>query len=459
MHDCDVIVVGAGLSGLAAARELSASGADVRVLEARDRVGGRTLNHSVGERPEDVVEVGGQWVGPTQYEVMDLIRELGIETYATHTAGKNLFEGPKGKLVKYTGTIPKLNPLVLADYGQGDARFKRMAKKVDPEAPWEHPDAERLDAQTVDDWIRRIAKTKTGREALALSIRGVFSVEPADMSMLHWLFYTASAGGWDDLLDTEGGAQQDRIVGGSQLISIRMAEELGDRVILESPVRSIRVEDDGVVVGDMRARRVILALPPALAGTLHYEPALPSARAQLTQRVPMGSVIKCMAIYDEPFWREDGLSGIATSLPGPAQVIFDNTPPNGTPGVLMGFLEGRDARILGPAPEAERRQAVVGTFARLFGERAADPSGYVEKDWSAEPFSRGCYAGVPTPGTWTAYGRALREPVGRIHWAGTETATRWMGYFDGAIQAGTRAAAEVAASEGSAAMSRAVATR
>jgi monoamine oxidase len=451
MHDCDAIVVGAGLSGLAAARELAAGGADVRVLEARDRVGGRTLNHSVGERPEDVVEVGGQWVGPTQHEVMGLVRELGIETYPTHDKGKSLFENPNGKLTRYTGVIPRLSPLVLADYGRADAKFKRMSKRIAPETPWEHPDAERLDGQTVADWIAKVGKTRTGREALALGIRGVFSVEPADMSMLHWLFYTAAAGGWDDLVNVEGGAQQDRIVGGSQLISLRMAEELGDRVTLSSPVGSIRVEDDGVIAGDLRARRVIVALPPALAGTLDYQPALPSARAQLTQRVPMGSVIKCMAIYDEPFWREDGLSGIATSLPGPAQVIFDNTPPNGTPGVLMGFLEGRDARVLGPAPEAERRQAVIDTFTRLFGERAANPTGYVEKDWSSEPYSRGCYAGVPTPGTWTAYGTALREPIGRIHWAGTETATRWMGYFDGAIQAGRRAAREVLAAEGAAA--------
>jgi monoamine oxidase len=449
MHDCDVIVVGAGLSGLAAARELAGAGMDVRVLEARDRVGGRTLNHSVGERNDDVVELGGQWVGPTQHEAMALVRELGIETYPTHSAGKNVFEQAPGKLKRYSGTIPRLNPLVLADYGRADMRFKRIAKKVDPNAPWDTPDAGALDAETFESFIHRAARTKTAREALALGIRAVFSVEPADLSLLHAAFYAASAGGWDDLVDTEGGAQQDRIVGGSQLISLRMAEELGDRITLESPVTTVRVEDDAVIAGDLRARRLIVALPPALAGRIDYEPALPAARDQLTQRVPMGTVIKCMAIYDEPFWRDDGLSGAATSLPGPAQVIFDNTPPNGTPGVLMGFLEGRDGRELAAATQDDRRRVVTQNFARIFGPRAAEPIGYVDKDWSSEPFSRGCYAGVPTPGTWTAYGRALREPIGRIHWAGTETATRWMGYFDGAIQAGKRAAGEVAAAEGS----------
>ncbi|MGH2983688.1 MAG: flavin monoamine oxidase family protein, partial [Solirubrobacterales bacterium] len=204
----------------------------------------------------------------------------------------------------------------------------------------------------------------------------------------------------------------------------------------------------------LRARRAIVALPPALAGRIDYDPPLPGARDQLTQRMPMGSVIKCMAIYDEPFWREQGLSGQATSLPGPTQVIFDNTPPNGAPGVILGFLEARDARALGALPEAERRAAVIGTFERLFGPRAGKPRDYVEKDWSAEPYSRGCYAGVFGPGAWTGYGRALREPVRRIHWAGTETATRWMGYFDGAVQSGRRAAAEVVRAEGAAEAAR-----
>lgn len=448
MRDCDVVVVGAGLSGLAAARELTAAGLDAVVLEARDRVGGRTLNQAVGERPEDVVEVGGQWVGPTQHEVLGLVRELGLETYPTHAEGKNAWEDARGRISHYEGTIPRLNPLVLADYGRADLRFKRLAKQVDPEAPWDAPGARELDEQTFASWIRRAARTKTAREALTMGIRAVFSVEPAEVSLLHVLFYAAAGGGWDDLIDTEGGAQQDRIVGGSQLISLRMAEELGDRVRVETPVRAVGADSDGVVVGDVTARRAIVALPPALAARLDYEPLLPAQRDQLTQRMPMGTVIKCMAIYDEPFWRADGLSGQALSLPGPAQVIYDNTPPNGSPGVLLGFLEGDEARRLGAAPEAERREAVLGTFTRVFGPRAASPSGYIEKDWSAEGFSRGCYAGVLGPGAWTSFGRALRAPVGRVHWAGTETATRWMGYFDGAIQAGRRAAREAIAAEG-----------
>jgi monoamine oxidase len=450
MHDCDVVIVGAGLAGLTAARELTGAGLDVQVLEARDRVGGRTLNHSVGERPEDVVELGGQWVGPTQLEVMALAEELGLETYPTYSDGRNLFEAKLGKVKKYSGTIPMLGPLVMADYGRADLKLKRLIKKVSPEAPWEASKAEELDGQTFESWIRGATRTTTAREAIAMACHAVFAVEPSEISLLHVLFYAASAGGWDDLLDTDGGAQQDRIVGGSQLISLRMAEELGDRVQLSTPVRSIRTDGDGVVAGEVRARRVIVALPPALAGRIEYDPILPGPRDQLTQRMPMGSVIKTMSIYDEPFWREDGLSGSAVSLPGPAQVIFDNTPPNGVPGVLLGFLEADDARVLGRMSEAERRDAVTGGLARIFGPRAAKPSGYVEKNWSAEPYSRGCYAGVLGPGAWTSFGTWLRDPIDRIHWAGTETATRWMGYFDGAVQSGKRAAAEVMRTEGSA---------
>jgi monoamine oxidase len=449
MHDCDVVIVGAGLAGLTAARELAGAGLEVRVLEARDRVGGRTLSQPVGEHPEDIVEVGGQWVGPTQHEVLALAQELGIETYPTHVQGKNLFENESGKVKRYRGTIPTLGPLVMVDYGRADLKLKRLIKKVSPEAPWEAEGAQKLDEQTFATWIARNARTRTTRETLAVACRAVFSVEPAEISLLHVLFYAASAGGWDDLLDTEGGAQQDRLAGGTQQLSVRMAEQLGDRVILSSPVRSIRVEGEGVVTGEVRARRAIVALSPAMAGRIDYDPPLPAARDHLTQRMPNGAVIKCMAVYEEAFWRDDGLTGQAVSIPGPAQAVFDNTPPNGSPG-LIGFLEGRDARELAALPERERREAVLRGFQRLFGRRAGHPVLYVEKDWSTEVYSRGCYAGVLGPGGWTGYGRALRHPVGRIHWAGTETATRWMGYLDGAIQSGKRAAAEVMRSEGAA---------
>jgi monoamine oxidase len=445
-HEADVAVVGAGFAGIVAARELQKAGVSVVVVEARDRVGGRVVNEPIGDGK--VVELGGQWVGPGQDRLYALAREVGVDTFRTHSTGQNLIEF-RGELKRYTGTIPRISAAVLADVAQAQAKLNRLARKVDVEAPWRTPDARRLDSQTFWSWMRRNVYTPGGRMLIELGIEAVWAAEPADVSLLHVLFYVASAGNYDLLLDTDGGAQQERFVGGSQLVAQRAAEALGDRLVLGAPVRRIVHARDAVtVIGDgttVWAKRVVVAIPPPLAGRIAYEPALPGHRDQLTQRMPQGAVIKCMAIYDEPFWRADGLSGQATSDVGPAKVIFDNSPPDGSPGVLLGFLEGDRARQFTRVSQDERREAVVGTFRRLFGKRAASPERYVDKSWAEEEWTRGCYGCYLPTGGWTTYGDAIREPIGRIHWAGTETALRWMGYIDGAIRSGERVASEVVA--------------
>jgi monoamine oxidase len=447
-RSADIAIVGAGLAGLAAARALTAAGRDVVVLEARDRVGGRTLNYDIGDGK--VVELGAQWVGPTQDAMYGLIAELGLETFPTHTAGANLFEH-RGRVSRYSGTIPRgANPVGLVEVGVAMARLNAMARKVPIEAPWTAPKAGRWDSETFETWMRRNVKTKAAREILRLAIIGVWAVEPRDVSLLHVLFYVHSAGTLELLTDTEGGAQQDRVVGGTQLVSIRMAEHLGgDAVELSTPVRAIAHHDDGVtVVSDrvvVRAKRAILAIPPTLAGRVAYDPPLPAVRDGLTQRMAMGSVVKCMAIYERPFWRERGLSGAVTSVTGPVSVGFDNSPPDGSPGVLMGFLEGGAARAHADLTQEARRRAVCESFARMFGPEAAEPISYADRSWRSEEWSRGCYGGFMPPGAWTDHGPALREPVGSLHWAGAETATVWNGYMDGAVSSGRRAASEVLA--------------
>jgi monoamine oxidase len=391
------------------------------------------------------VEVGGQWIGPGQERIALLAREMGVDTFPTHSKGQNVIE-LDGRLTRYRGTIPRVAPQVLADLAQARFKIDRLAKRVPLDAPWTAPDARRLDSQTFWSWMRRNVYTARGRAIIELSIQAVWAAEPADLSLLHVLFYTHSAGGFDLLLDTEGGAQQDRFVGGSQLVSIRLAERLGDAVRLNAPVRSIEHGDGGVTLHadgvTVRGRRAIVALPPTLTSRIAYYPALPGHRDQLTQRMPQGSVIKCMAIYDEPFWRADGLSGMATSDTGPAKIVYDNSPPDGSPGVLLGFLEGGRARALGRLPADERRRAVVDGLARLFGPRAARPERFVERSWAEEEWTRGCYGCYMTPGGWTGFGDALRAPIGPIHWAGAETATVWNGYMDGAVRSGERAARE-----------------
>ena len=444
-HEADLVVVGAGLAGLTAAREAVAAGASVVVIEARDRVGGRVLNHDIGGGA--VVELGGQWIGPTQDRLASLADELGVETFPTHDEGENVIEY-SGSLRRYSGTIPRINPLVLLDVQRAQRKLNRLARRVPLEAPWRATDAKRLDAQTAATWMRRNLATRPGRALLELGIEAVWAAEPEDLSLLHLLFYIHSAGALEILFDTEGGAQQDRFVGGSQLVALRMAERLGaERLALGAPVRRIEHGADGVTVhadgAVARGGRAIVALAPPLAGRIAYDPPLPGYRDQLTQRMPLGTVGKCMAIFDEPFWRAEGLSGQGTSDTGPVKLTYDNSPPNGSPGVLLGFLEGRHARDLGRLAADERRAAVLDCFARLFGPRAARPDAYVERLWAEEEWTRGCYGCHMPTGAWTSYGPALREPIGPLHWAGAECATVWNGYMDGAVRSGQHTAREV----------------
>jgi monoamine oxidase len=438
--DVDVAVVGAGLAGLAAARLAVARGHSVVVLEARDRVGGRTLNEDIGDGK--VVEVGGQWIGPTQHRLRELAEELGVATFPTFGDGESVIEW-QGGVRRYSGVLPRISPAVLVDYERARRKLDRLARTVPTEAPWRAPDARELDGQTFHTWLQRNTFTAGARVFFELICEAVWAAEPHDVSLLHLLFYIRSAGSVDDLVETEGGAQEARFVGGSQLVSLRMAEQLGDVVRLSTPVRSIAWSVDGVTLdGELSARRVVVALPPTLTSRITYDPPLPGFRDQLTQRMPQGTVWKCMAVYDEPFWRHDGLSGFGTSDAGPVRLTYDNSPPDGSPGVLLGFLEGDHARRAGLQRPAERRAAVLGVFARLFGDRARRSDRYIEKSWAEEEWTRGCYGCYMPPGAWTSFGEALRAPIGPIHWAGAETATIWNGYMDGAVRSGERATAE-----------------
>jgi monoamine oxidase len=442
--EADVVVAGAGLAGLVAARKLAAAGTSVIVLEARDRVGGRTLNADLGEGK--VVEIGGQWIGPTQDRLEALANELGIGTFPTYLVGENLLE-LGGSLRRYSGTIPRLNPVSLVEIDLARRRLDGLGRKVPLEAPWKAPKARRLDSITVEAWLRRVVHTAGARRMVEIAVQTVWGADPGDISLLFALWYMRSGGGFDSLLDTEGGAQQDRFHGGSQLISLRLASELGDRLLTGVPVSRVEHGGERVMVsaGDARvsARRAVFAMAPPLCDRIEWDPGLPPARAQLGRRMPWGSYLKCIAVYDEPFWRADGLSGEAVSDVGPATTTFDNSPPDGSPGVLLAFSSGGDARALQRLGEAERREAVLAGLARIYGPRAARPERFIEQDWARERYTGGGPVCFMAPGVQTAFGDTIREPVGAIHWAGTETAEAWSGYMDGAVRSGERAAAEV----------------
>lgn len=453
MATSDVIVVGAGLAGLAAARAIAASNRTVTVLEARSRVGGRTENATFSDG--QWIEVGGQWIGPTQDRMYELVEELGLGTFPLFNEGKLLLQllGKRGTMGSQKGAIPKLGPFALVDLAQGLAKFNRLAASVPLERPWETPNAAFLDGQTFRTWIDRTLKTQAGRAYFQIFCEAVFSADPADTSLLHTLFYSKSGTDMETLMAVDGGAQQDRIEGGSVQVSERMAQQLGAAVHLGSPVRTIRQDADGVTVitrdgTEHRAAQVIVTLPPTLAGRLEYDPPLPSWRDQLTQRLPAGSVMKLYLVYETPFWRAEGLNGQVGSDEGPVKVTFDNTPPGYDRGVMMGFMEGNDGREWARRTPEERKEAFVACLVRYFGEQARHPVEYLERDWMAEEFSRGCYGAHFTPGVWTAYGPALREPVGRIHWAGAECSPIWNGYMEGAVRSGEATAAEVLAALG-----------
>jgi monoamine oxidase len=441
----DVVVVGAGLAGLTAATELAHAGHSVAVLEARHRVGGRTLNHPVGRG--EVVEVGGQWVGPGQDRILARAQALGVSTFKTYTKGEQILEY-RGQKSHFTGLIPPLPQPDASDFGQLLGKIIKLQDTVPLRRPWTATAAGSLDGQTAETFKLENSSTYGARFLFDLAVRAVFAADPRDLSLLHMLFYFHSGKGILNLTSTSGGAQDSRFHGGSQLVSIRMAENLGRRVVLGAPVHGISQDRGGVAVdsdaGQWRAKRAIVAVSPMLAGRISYDPQMPAGRDGLTQHVPQGSVIKYEAVYPAPFWREQGLNGYANSDRHPVVLTYDNSPPEGRPGVLLAFVLGSDARQLGNRPAAARRRIVLEGFARLFGPRALRPRELIEHNWSQEAWTRGCYAGYMPPGVWSDYGAALRAPVGRIHWAGTETSEVFMGYMDGAVRSGERAAAEVA---------------
>jgi monoamine oxidase len=450
MAQHDVIVVGAGLSGLVAARALAEAGRYVLVVEARDRVGGRTYTV-----PFDgmAVDLGGQWIGPTQDRVIALARELGVATFPQHTGGKRVLD-LDGEVTRYRGTVPKVGVLGAIEAGLNLVRFDRQSRRVSLDTPWQGTPAE-WDKISVEEWMRKNIRGRKARALLEMGVRMIMTGELRDISFLYFLFYLRSGGGFTRLAEVKNGAQQDRFTGGAQQLSERLAAKLGGRVRLGSPVRRIEHDARGVRVhfdqDSVGARRAILALAPAMAQRIVFWPSLPAGRAELHTSMPMGSVLKCVVTYKRPFWREGGLTGEAISDGHPCRAFFDDCDAGGAHAALVGFVVADTALAFGRLSVERRRAQVLAQAARLFGPQALEATGYIDHDWVADEWSTGCYVGLMAPGVMTRLGRHLREPVGPLHFAGTETATRWAGYLDGAIEAGDRAAREVLAAPASSA--------
>lgn len=447
--EADFCVVGAGFAGLTAAVRLQQAGASVAVLEARDRVGGRTWTVTLDDGTW--VDRGGAWVGPTQDRLLALIDEFGASTYKQHVDGESIMV-IDGKQHRYKGTVPmNLSPFALANLGLALKFLDAEAKKLDPEAPWDHPKAEEYDEESMASWLGRLTHVpnRKARDVLSTMTSGFFTCHPSEVSLLSMLLQLSGAGGVQFQVGVEGGAEDQRVVGGMGAVSAPMAASLGDSLHLGQPVRTIRQNADGVeVVSDglrVRAKRVVVTLPLAIANTIDYGDDLPSDRYQLMQRAPLGAVYKIAVVYDEPFWRADGLSGETVATNSPLPMTIDCCTDTPTVGLLNTFPAGPDARRLALLSDTDRKQVVIDELVERFGPKAASPIGYIEQNWTTEKYTGGGMISHYPPGVLTQYGRSLRPACGRIHWAGTETSGVMHGFIDGAVRSGERAAREAVA--------------
>lgn len=443
----DAIIIGAGFAGLSAARRLDELGcSNTLVLEARDRVGGRTKHGTVGGLD---IDLGGMWLGPTQTRLAALAEQYQVRTYPTFLDGKAVIR-LQGK--EYHGEREDIDGV----FGWRDGisflssrrKLRKLIADIDCAAPWDHPKALELDAQTVEQWLADNVKSERLKQLYRLLCFSLFCAEATQISMLFFLHYIQSGGGLDIMISAdEGGAQNFLFHGGVHQIARKMAEELGERLHLEEPVTGIDWRDGAATVrsekGQYEARRVIVCVLPTLVSKLNFSPALPQPKSALHAKLAMGSAIKYWVVYDRPFWREQGFNGTVVRDDVPCSPCFDVSPTGQEKGVLAGFFDGDHALNHGDVGHEDRKQLVLGMLADHFGEAATTPIEYADEDWTAETWSGGCYGAYAAPGIYARYGAWLRRPIGPLLWAGTETSPEWTGYIDGAIRSGERAAEDV----------------
>jgi monoamine oxidase len=443
--DADVCVVGAGYAGLTAALRLHQAGKSLIVLEARDRIGGRIWTQRLSDGSP--VDRGGAWLGPRHDAIFGLARDVGVPTYKTWVKGAHLLVD-EDRTRRYTGLIPKISPLAIATIALAQARIDLKAKRVPIDEPWNAKRAAQWDSRTVAWWIERSGiRTPVARRLFEMAVRGLFTGDLNDTSFLHLLFLVRAHGSINTLFSIEGGSQENMVVGGAGSIAEGIADGLGDAVRLNAAARAITQREDRVlVVADevsVSARHAVVSVPPVLALAIAFDPVLPADRKALYSSAVAGPESKTLVVYEDPFWRADGFSGQSAEPGSVSEVTLDASPVSGSPGVIASFTFGSVAERAGAMDAGERRRAVLDKLAARFGPRASSPQEFIETQWWTEEWTRGCSMAHFPPGLLTRYGRLLREPFGRVHWAGTETSTTSHGAIDGAVRSGERAAAEI----------------
>lgn len=440
----DAIVVGAGYAGLAAGLALQKAGKNILLLEARNRCGGRILTEYFSD--QEYTDLGGQWIGPGHNRMYQLAAEYGINTFSTYESGKSSLL-LNGKLKHYKGIIPPLPFLALISLDRAIRKINQLAKSIHLDHPEQSPHAAKWDAMSLQDWMNNQMKSETARKMFAVATEAIFATDASTISFLHVLFYIKSNQNIDFLMNINKGAQQDRIKGGAQSICIKMAATLGDAIHYEKVVTQIHQDEGGVTVsGDgfsFKANHCIVAIPPAVSTEINYTPAVPETQWQLMKASFMGSVVKCYAVYPSPFWRKQFKNGLVAAPDECTSVVFDNSPFNGSKGILMGFSLAEKAKQLMQHDQATRKEIVKASFVKMFGPEAANIEYYTDKSFTEEPFTKGCYAGMFPPGLLTQLNTSLATQFQRIHWAGTETSTQFNGYMEGAVLSGERAARDI----------------
>ncbi|MER7190658.1 flavin monoamine oxidase family protein [Streptomyces flaveolus] len=436
----DVVIVGAGFAGLTAAERLVDMGVSVLVLEGRDRVGGRSFS---GEVAGVKVDLGATWVAERHTAVLDLAKRLGCSTTGQFHEGVNVL-WMAGQRRTWTGTMPTVDPVDLEDLGRVQVAMDELLATIDVDAAWKSPNAEKLDSISFGEWLDQQQAATSTRALMTIASKVQWGCNPGEVSLLHVLRYVQAVGGLDHMLAVEGGQQQDRITETTQEIANRLAEKLGDRVVLDTRVRRISQDDDGATVHTdsavISAKYVIVTAAPEHRSYIEFLPALPEKTEGLTRTWPMGKLSKAFVAYDKPFWRAEGLSGEALMDTGTAFITFDVSPDNG-PGILMVFCA---PRMYDGFDEETRRRRVIQQMVDLYGPQASTPIDYVDHCWGTEPFAPGGPHPAVGPYAVTSYGNALTEPHGRVHWSGTETAGEWVGTLNGAVLTGLRTAKQVA---------------
>ncbi|GAB3585796.1 NAD(P)/FAD-dependent oxidoreductase [Leifsonia lichenia] len=442
----DVVIVGAGASGLTAATELKKAGLSVAVLEARDRVGGRLWT---GDVDGVTLEIGGQWVSPDQDALIGTLDELGLETYERYREGTNIYISPTGERRTFDGEIFPVPPKTEHEIVSLIDKLDALVAEIDPDRPWEHPRAEELDEISFRRWLETQTDDEEARLNIGMFIAGAMLTKPAhSFSALQALLMAASAGSFSNLVDADFILDK-RVKGGLQQVPLLLAERLGDDLHLNAPVRVLRWDDSGVTaVADgveVKARFAILALPPVLISRISYEPPLPRRQQQLHQHLSMGFVIKVHAVYETPFWREDGYSGTAFSPYELVHEAYDNCYDGDPRGTLVGFVSDEAAdEVFRLSPE-ERKARILESLSHYYGPKALDTVVYYESDWGSEEWTRGAYAASFDMGGLARYGADLRTPVGPIHFSCSDMAGKGYQHVDGAIRVGRETAAAIIA--------------